>query len=263
MRDQYGQDVRDERQRRRWRIVDLAEHAGVSRSEAHRIETGASASLEACLRVGLALGQQPALTLRANSGEKAQRQADPVHSALGEIEASHFRPTGAEVRVDEPYQHYQFAGRADLIAFRRAERALLHVENRTRFPDIQAFAGSWNAKRAYLAAELAERFGIGDTWASVDHVVVALWSAEILRSMRRHAATFAAVCPDPPEAFAMWWSGHLPPAGTRSTLVAFDPLPGRRQSRRRWVGLDAFATAEPRYRGYADALDRLRLARVA
>src|SRR3972149_745963 len=35
-----------------------------------------------------------------------------------------------------PYQHYQCAGRAGLLAWERERRSLLHVENRTRFPNL-------------------------------------------------------------------------------------------------------------------------------
>ena len=182
---------------------------------------------------------------------------------MGEVEASHLRPLGHLVALDEPYQHYQFAGRADLVAVDVERNALLHLENRTRFPDIQRFAGSWNAKRAYLAAEVAPRLGIA-ALRSQTHVVVALWSSEILHSLRLREETFRSLCPDPADSFQAWWTG-TPPAERRSTssLVILDPLPGRRTSRRRWVGLDDIRTVVPRYRGYAEALSALREARLA
>jgi hypothetical protein len=37
---------------------------------------------------------------------------------MGEFEARHFRPIVDGVGLDEPYQHYQFAGRADFVAWR-------------------------------------------------------------------------------------------------------------------------------------------------
>ena len=145
---------------------------------------------------------------------------------------------GHEVLLDEPYQHYQFAGRADVLAIDRQRRALLHIENRTRFPDLQAFAGSYNAKRAYLAPDLARRLGVDGGFRSVTHVVAGLWSSEVLHVVRLRPASFAAVCPDPTDGFATWWDGLEPPRGESSAFILFDPLPGQRQSRRRWVGLD-------------------------
>ncbi|MBA2255354.1 MAG: hypothetical protein H0W07_09595 [Chloroflexi bacterium] len=82
---------------------------------------------------------------------------------MGELEARHLREAGFAIAVDEPYQHYQFAGRADLLAWDVEQRALLHCENRTLFPDMQGTAGAWNAKRAYLARVIA-----GDSSSAVD-----------------------------------------------------------------------------------------------
>jgi transcriptional regulator with XRE-family HTH domain len=258
-----GREVFDARTARRWTLADLAGRAGVSVATAQRMEAGRSGSLEAYVRVGLALGVEPDFSLRA-SRASATRDADPVHAAMGEIEARHLREMGHDIYLDEPYQHYQFAGRADVVAVDLERRALLHLENRTRFPDTQAFAGSWNAKRAYLADQLARRFGIRGGFLSEDHVVVALWSAEVIHPLRMRGASFRALCPDDAAHFGAWWDGQSGPTpGKRSSLVIFDPLPGRRASRRRWVGFEAVATADPRYRGYADALSALRQAGLA
>lgn len=164
--------------------------------------------------------------------------------------------------LDEPYQHFQFAGRANLVALYRPGRALLHIENRTRFPDIQAFAGSYNAKRAYLPEALGDRLGI-PRFAAVTNVVVTLWSSEVLHVLRLREATFRSICSDPPDALAAWWSGSPPLAGVTSSLVVFDPVAGQRSSRRRWAGLELVRTVEPRYRGFADALETLRRTHAA
>ena len=54
-------------------------------------------------------------------------------------------------------------------------------------------------------------------------------------------------------------TAHMHVGGT----MVFDPLPGVRRTRRRWIGLDDAARADPRYRGYAEALDALRAAGLA
>jgi hypothetical protein len=168
---------------------------------------------------------------------------------MGEFEAARLRLRGFPVGIDEPYQHYQFAGRADVTAWDAARRALLHVENRTRFPDFQEMAGSYNAKRAYLGAALAERAGVG-RWASETHVIAALWSSEVLHALRIRTESFRSVCPDPPDRFAAWLAGEPPRAGVSSSLVIIDPLASGRQ--RVFVGLDEALIARPRFRGYAD-----------
>jgi hypothetical protein len=182
------------------------------------------------------------------------RQLDPVHSAMGELEAAHLRARGFQMSVDEPYQHYQFAGRADLVAWSVDALALLHIENRTRFPDFQEAAGAYNAKRAYLGAALAERLGVG-RWRSETHVVAALWSAEVLHMLRIRTESFRALCPNGPEAFTSWWNGVPARHGRTSALVVLDPLATGRQ--RAFISLDEGLSARPRHRGYADCASKL------
>ena len=115
-------------------------------------------------------------------------------------------------------------------------------------------AGSYNAKRAYLGRALAERVGV-NRWASETHVMVALWSAEVLHAIRLRRASFESLCPAPPSALNAWWSGEPPRHGTGSTLVVLDPLAAGRQ--RVYIGLAEALTARPRHRGYAEAAARL------
>jgi hypothetical protein len=205
-------------------------------------------------------------TLRKPRVPGPAADVDPVHAALGEIEAGHFGRPGVEVRLDEPYQHYQFSGRADMLVMDPTGPDLLHMENKTGFPDIQGFLGTWNAKRAYLATEIAQRFEISNRrWRSVTHVVVALWSSDVLHTLRLRTETFRTACPHPSVAFAAWWHGTTPAPGVTSSLVVLDPLDGTRSTRRRWIDLEAAVdrSTDPRYRGYADALNALRRAGVA
>lgn len=256
---ELGRELRDERLRRGWRLVDVAAKAGVSMAAVHAAEAGRVASVEMYVRIAMALGLTARFTVLPERAARPSRDVDPVHAAMGEIEAEHLRALGLEVLIDEPYQHYQFAGRADVVAIDRQERALLHLENRTRLPDIQAFAGAYNAKRAYLATELAKRYGIAGGFQTQAHVVVALWSSEVLHALRLREQSFRSICPDSAADLEAWWSGTPAPAGpATSALVAFDPLSGRRSSRRRGAGLDLVRTVEPRYRGYADALEALK-----
>ena len=112
---------------------------------------------------------------------------------MGDVEASRLQRFGFPVAIDEPYQHYQFAGRGDLVAWSLHNRALLHIENRTRFPDLQDAIGAYNAKCAYLADSVAKRLGLRDQFRSVTHVLALLWSAELRHLVRLRTATFRAV----------------------------------------------------------------------
>jgi hypothetical protein len=221
------------------------------------VEAGIAASLDTYARLASALGLRPELTFTdPRRRGSTMRSEDPVHSAMAERQAAHLQRFEFPVAIDEPYQHYQFAGRADLLAWDLSARALLHIENRTRFPNLQEAAGSFNAKKAYLPQAIAERLGVRGGFTSVTHAMVVLWSAEVLHTLRIRTATFRSMCPDPLDAFQSWWSGAPPGPGTHRTLVVFDPALdlGRRATFR---GLEPVATLRPRYAGYAAAADSL------
>jgi transcriptional regulator with XRE-family HTH domain len=248
----FGQQVRDARLARRWSVRELAQRAGTSAAMLYRVEAGEPASTDLALRLATALGRRAELQLidPRRRHDRPPPTNDLVHSEMGELEAAHLRRHAYTLGIDEPYQHYQFAGRADVVAWDIDRRALLHIENRTRFPDFQEMAGAYNAKRAYLGAALAQRAGIA-SWRSETHVIAALWSAEVLHSLRLRRASFESLCPDPPHAFEAWWAGMPPPAGRTSSLIVLDPLARGRQ--RVFIGLDeALERARPRHRGYAN-----------
>ena len=247
-----GVQIRDARLGRRWTMRELASRAGVDASEVAHLESGRVGSLGAYARVGTALGLRLEVDLvdpRRRAG--AVRFEDIVHSAMGDVQAGQFAGHGFPTAIDEPFQHFQFAGRADVLAWSLEHRSLLHIENRTRFPNLQDVAGSYNAKRSYLAPVIAQRIGLGGGFRSVTHAMVGLWSSEVLHSVRIRTATFRALCPDPIEAFASWWDGNPPRTGTTSAFVLFDPI--ARSRARRYVELDAALRVEARYRGYAEA----------
>jgi transcriptional regulator with XRE-family HTH domain len=248
----FGSELRDARRARGWSVAELARRAGLSPTSAYVIEAGQAGSGDAAARIAVALGRRPELHLVDPRKREARPSlsADPVHSAMGELEAAHFAGLGFRVGIDEPYQHYQFAGRADLVAWDVDARALLHIENRTRFPDFQEMAGAFNAKREYLADSLAARAGV-TSWRSQTHVIAALWSSEVLHALRLRTASFRALCPDPAQAFEAWWAGSPARVGAKSTLVVLDPTAAGRQ--RTWITLDDAINARPRHRGYSGA----------
>jgi transcriptional regulator with XRE-family HTH domain len=246
-----GAAIRAARRARRWTLRKLADAAGIGVSGAHRVEAGEAGSLETYARMGVALGLRSELTFTDERRPSSPRQEDVAHAWMGEAEAAHFQRLTFPVAVDEPYQHYQFAGRGDVVVWSAPQRAFLHIENRTRFPNVQEAAGSYNAKREYLASAVAQRLGIRRGWASITHVMVCLWSSEIQHVLRLRTATFRAICPDGPDSFAAWWAGTPPASGTANCLVLFDPRDRPRS--RRFVGLSDALRVDARYRGYAEA----------
>jgi hypothetical protein len=166
------------------------------------------------------------------------------------------RQHGYEVAIDHPYQHFQFAGRADVLAWRREPAALLHIENRTQLPDLGETAGSFNAKCRFLAPRLAEELGVR-RFVSQTHVIAALWSAEIIHAVRLRPASMEALAPESEERLAAWLLGEPPATGVSRSFVLLDPFATGRQ--RVFVGLPAIlGTVRPRVRGYREAAAWLR-----
>jgi transcriptional regulator with XRE-family HTH domain len=255
-----GEAVRHERTQRRMTLRELADRAGISIATVCLVESGRPSRLETYARLSTAL----ALRLDVSMLDPRRRPAgghsvDLVHAAMGELEAARLRRFGLRVSLDEPYQHYQFAGRVDVLAWSVERRALLHLENRTRFPNIQEALGSFNAKRAFLGGSVSTRLGIAQ-WRTETHVLVVAWTAEALHAIRLHEATFRSTGTDGVVGFAAWWSGAPPEVGIRSEVVVLDPAPATNR-RAHWIDLDGAILARPRHRDYRTLADALRSAR--
>lgn len=253
-----GELTRVARQARRWSVGRLAEAAGLSRSAVVKIEAGRPAGLLTYHRIAEVL--QLDLTIDMVAPVIRRDAEDAVHAAMGEVLARRFGAAHREVLIDEPYQHFQFAGRGDLVVVDRHRLAFGHTEHKTSLPNIGEAAGSFNAKCTWLAEEVGRRRGIG-RFASESHTLVLLWSVEIMEVVRRRTSTFRALGPDGSTPFEAWWSG-APLPGRHRGLVLFDPV-DRGPAVRRWVDLDTALDLRPRYRGYADAGDELQAAGLA
>lgn len=258
-----GAAIHEERRRRHISLREIARLARVGLGTAHAVEAGNVCALETYIRLADALRLKAEFELAdpRRRDSPTRRAVDPVHAAMGEAQASHLRALGFEVGLDEPFQHYHFAGRADLVAWSVERQALLHIENKTRIPDLQDCFGSFNAKRTYLGDELAARLGVG-RWRSETHVMAALWSGETLPVLRAHAASFASVFPQPVDAFETWWRGVPPDSGRHRVVVIFDPAKGTRKDRRQWLGAIELPGVRPRYRDYAEAVSLLKVGRT-
>ncbi|MFN8518830.1 MAG: helix-turn-helix transcriptional regulator [Chloroflexota bacterium] len=257
---EVGAVVRDARRRRGWGMRDLARRAAISTGMVQRVEAGERASLTVYARLAQALGIGLNVQMTDAQRPTTRRQdSDLVHAAMGEIEVSELAARGYAMALDEPWQHYHFAGRADVVAWDLERQALLHIENKGQLPDVQDGIGRFKATQAYLGGVMWERRGLSGRPRSETHVLAVLWSAEVLRVMRRQPSTFRATWPDPMTAFEGWLRGEPPAPGAHATLVLLDPFASGRQ--RRMVGIDeALGDVRPRVAGYAEAAARLRRA---
>jgi len=252
-----GTQVRAGRVRRRWTTERLSLEADVSRSLVHLVERGDQTSLETYARLGAALGLHLDVSLEdPRTKVRPGHAQDPVHAAIVEVLAARYGVQSRHVGADEPFQHYQFAGRADVTAIDPVGPDLLHHEVKTAIPNVGELAGAWNVKRQYLAGALADRHSIRGGFRSVTHVLTVAWTAECLRVVRLREATVRSLGPDAPDAFARWRDGARPAAaGTTSTVVVFDPVERLRAPA--WSSLDDLGTLRPRHRGYAELLQQL------
>ena len=232
--------------------------AGISREMVYRVERGEPASMETLARLAAGLGLRLELTFEDSRARgRPTRSQDPVHAAIVEQLAARYSAQSRIVAVDEPFQHYQFAGRADLAVVDPSGPDLLHHEVKTAIPNVGELAGAWNVKRQYLARVLAERHGLVRGFRSATHVLTVAWTAESLHVVRLREATFRALGPDTTEAFEAWWDGGRPRApGVTATIILLDPI--ERPRARAWVGLEAARTVRPRHPGYAALLEALR-----
>ncbi len=253
-----GAQVRAARVRRRWTTERLALEAGTSRSLVYLVERGDTTTIETYARFGSALGLRLEVSLEdPRTKARPGRAEDPVHAAIVEVLAARYAAQGRLVGADEPFQHFQFAGRADVTATDPVGPDLLHHEVKTAIPNLGELAGAWNVKRQYLAQALADRHAIPGGFRSVTHVLTIAWTADCLHVLRLRGATIRSLGPDAPDAFARWWDGARPVAtGITSTVVVFDPV--ERPRAPAWAPVDDLGALRPRHRGYADLLRELR-----
>jgi transcriptional regulator with XRE-family HTH domain len=97
-----AEQLRMERLRRGLTIRDLASRVGLSPAAVYAVETGRTASLPTYIALGSALHLQPAFTFEARQRRAIVQPEDPVHAAMGELEARRLRSLGNHVAVASP-----------------------------------------------------------------------------------------------------------------------------------------------------------------
>ncbi len=155
----FGRAVRALRVRRRWRQIDLAAAAAVSRTHVGRIERGErpGLTLDAVDSVAIALGASTDLLMRWN-GEGLDRLLDEAHARLVEVVVRRLRSFGWEVAVEVSFSRNGERGSIDVLAFHPAHRALVVIEVKSVTPDMQAMLGGLDRK-ARLGASIARDRG--------------------------------------------------------------------------------------------------------
>jgi transcriptional regulator with XRE-family HTH domain len=227
----FGLSIRALRRRRRWRQVDLAEHAGVSRTAISRVERGLADRLTVRTigRVADALGARLECRLLWN-GERLDRLLDEAHAALVEAIVRWLTSFGWEMATEVSFSIRGERGSIDVLAFHPATATLLVVEAKSVVPDVQATFVALDRKTR-LAGEIAR--GRGWRPSRLGRRLVVREDRTARRRVSAHTATFASAFPARGWAVRGWLrdpAASPAAAGDRSLFSGLMFLPGAPQA---------------------------------
>jgi transcriptional regulator with XRE-family HTH domain len=216
-----GAAIRAIRRRRKWRLVDLGQKAGVSASFVSRLERGhvGTQSVDSIRAVAGALDMRVDLTPRWRAGE-LDRLLNARHSELHEAIARWFKEHyPAWVLAPEvSFAIYGERGVIDILAWHPGRRALLVIELKTALVDINELVGTLDRKRR-LAGKIVRDRG----W---DPVIVGAWlivadSRTNRRRLAAHRTMLEGALPDTGRTVPGWLRDPARPIGA----VSFWRLP--------------------------------------
>jgi transcriptional regulator with XRE-family HTH domain len=155
----FGRQIRALRRRRRWRQLDLATAARVSRSMVARVELGAAGRLqvETLDRIAGAMSARVDLRLLWN-GEALDRLLDQAHATLVEWLTRRLIDAGWIIAPEVSFSVFGERGSIDLLAFHEVAGVLLVVEVKSVMPDLQAMLVAIDRKTR-LAPRIASERG--------------------------------------------------------------------------------------------------------
>jgi transcriptional regulator with XRE-family HTH domain len=190
-----GAALRAIRRRRSLRQLDVAHLAGVDQTTISRIERGRLDSLT----VRTLRGVFAAVDARYESGVwwragDLDRLLDERHAALSSATAAAISRRGWDVHPEVTFSIYGERGSIDILAYRRADRALLVIEVKSELVSIEETLRRLDVKRR-LASQIArDRLGIAP--ALVGCVLVLPERGSSRASIARHEAVLRAALPD-------------------------------------------------------------------
>jgi transcriptional regulator with XRE-family HTH domain len=143
----FGRSIRALRMRRKWRQIDLALAAHVSRAKVVRIELGQSDAMPVrdLDSVAQVLGARTDLRLSWN-GEALDRLLDGEHAGVVETVARMLRSDGWDVAVEVTFWIRGERGSIDVLGWHPRERIVLVVEVKSVVPDQQAMLAALDRK---------------------------------------------------------------------------------------------------------------------
>jgi transcriptional regulator with XRE-family HTH domain len=238
-----GLQLRALRIRRRWRQIDVAIRAGVSRGTVSNVERGRlrGVSLETLIRVAEVLGADVDIRIRWR-GEHLARLLDEDHASLANAFVALLRQLGWLTAMEVTFAIYGDRGSIDILAFHERSQTVLVIEIKTVVPDFGAMVSSIDRK-SRLAIQIARDRG----WEArtVGRILVIAESSTARDRVGRLEASLATVFPDRGQRVRRWLRA---PDGALSGLLFFRNATGRgvpasRAGRQRVRPLKSFRTA--------------------
>ena len=183
----FGLSVRALRRRRRWRQLDLADRAGVSRAAISRIERGRAdrLTLRTLNQIADALVARIDVRLLWN-GEGLDRLLDEEHAGLVEAVIRELEAARWEPATEVSFSIRGERGSVDVLAFHPATSTLLVVEVKSVVPDLQAMLATLDRK-----TRLAGAIGRERSWAATHTGRLLVVRDD--RTARRRIASYEAI----------------------------------------------------------------------
>lgn len=197
-----GLQLRALRIRRRWRQLDVAVRAGISRGTISNIERGLlrGISIETLIRAAEVLGADVDIRVRWR-GEQLDRLLDEDHATLADAFVAWLKRLGWETAMEVTFAVYADRGSIDILAFHPPSRTVLVVEIKTVVPDFQSMVSSVDRK-SRLALQIARERG----WdaRAVGRILVVADGSTARDRVARLDASLRAVFPDRGTAVRHW-----------------------------------------------------------
>ena len=177
-----------------WTQRDVSARSAVSQGQVSRIERGIAeaVSVRDLGRIAKALNVRLSLNPWWRDGDLAQL-LDAGHAAIVEYVVGWLLRRGWEVLVEYSFNHFGERGSVDIVAWHPRFRALLLVEVKSRFVDVQEMLATFARKVRIVPDLVAASHG----WQplAVGRLVVAAGSGTNRRVVDAHPAIFAATYP--------------------------------------------------------------------
>jgi transcriptional regulator with XRE-family HTH domain len=200
----FGVVVRMRRIRKGWRQQDLAEAAGVTRTDVSRVERGRIDRLAFWKVKAVAAPLEIGVELLAKScGAELDRLVSSRHSAMAELVLRWLAGLMWAARPEVSFSVYGERGVVDIVAWNAERRVLLIIELKTEIVDVGELAATLDRK-ARLAHRIAATLGLG--WKPEVTGVCLLVAGTMTnrRAVRAHGATFGALLPDDGRSVLRW-----------------------------------------------------------